>query len=148
MKKRILWIIIFFTIGAIIVYFITNPKIEKWTYDLLPNDYAIKKTSETDVVLGKYIDGLFEVKKDDKKIGVEDYIAEFSYGKNYIALKCAEVKNNEIIVKFYIIDTKNDNIYGPYYDDETYLKVSEKIIDEELGNWIETIRIPAGAVNK
>lgn len=148
MKKRFLWIIIFFIIGAVFIYLITTPKVEKWTYDLLPNNYAIKKTSETDVVLGKYIDGLFDVKQDDKQIGIEDYIAEFKYGKKYITLKCLEPKDNNVHIKFYIIDTENDNIYGPYQEEETYNKVAEKIIEEELGNWIETIHRPKGAIDK
>lgn len=147
MKKRFLWITIFFIIGAIVVYFITSPKVEKWTYEL-PNNYAIKKTSSTEVVLGKYIDDLFEVKQDDKQIGVEDYIAEFSYSENYVSLKCLEPTNDNVKVKFYIIDTKNDNIYGPYQDEETYNAVSEKIVEEELNDWIETIEMPIGAVNK
>lgn len=147
MKKRILWIIIFFIIGAIFIYFITNPKVEKWTYDL-PNDYAIKKTSSTDIVLGKYIDGLFEVKQNNKQIGIEDYIAEFAYGKNYISLKCLESTDDSVNIKFYIIDSKNDNIYGPYKDEETYNVVAEKIVDEELDDWIETITMPDGAVDK
>lgn len=147
MKKRLLWIVVFFITGAVFVYFITNPKIEKWTYDL-PNNYAIKKTAETKVVLGKYIGDLFEVKKNGKQIGVEDYIAEFKYGKNYISLKCLESLENEMKVKFYIIDSKNENIYGPYDEEKTYNKVAEKIIEEELGNWIETITRPIGAIDK
>ena len=148
MKERFLWIIIFFIVGAVFVYLITSPKVEKWTYDLLPNDYAIKKTSETDVVLGKYIDGLFEIERDNKKIGIEDYIAEFKYGNNYISLKCLEPKKSEVKVKFYIVDTKNEYIYGPYQDEETYNKVAEKIIEEKLSNWIETIHRPDGAIDK
>ena len=144
MKKRFLWIIIFFIIGAIFVYFITNPKTEKWTYDL-PNNYAIKKTSDTEVVLGKYIDDLFEIKQNDKQIGIEDYIAEFSYGENYISLKCLVPTEGSVNVKFYIIDSKNDNIYGPYQDEETYNAVAEKMIDEKLNDWIKTITIPDGA---
>lgn len=148
MKKRILWIIIFFIVGAVSIYIITSPKIEKWTYDLLPNDYAIKKTSNTDVALGKYINGLFEVEYEDKQIGIEDYIAEFSYGKTYIALKCLESVDDSIEVKFYIIDTLNNNIYGPYQDEKTYNEVVNKIVDEKLSDWIETIKMPIGAINK
>lgn len=147
MKKRILWIIIFFIIGATIIYIITTPKLVNWTYDL-PNNYAIKKTSDTKVVLGKYINNIFEVKYEDKQIGIEDYIAEFSYSNNYIALKCLESTIDNIKVKFYIIDSKNDNIYGPYFDEETYNEVKKKIIDEELNEWIETINMPNGAINK
>lgn len=148
MKKRFLLITILFLIGSFFIYFITEPKSEKWTYDLLPNDYAIKKTSNTEVVLGKYIDGLFEVEKDEKQIGVEDYVAKFSYGKNYIALNCLESSDNNLKVKFYIVDSKNENIYGPYNDEETYNKVKERIVDEELNEWIETINMPEGATNK
>ena len=68
MKKRILWITFFFIVAAILIYILTNPKIEKWTYDL-PNHYAIKKTSETSVVLGKYVNNLFEI---DSSISKED----------------------------------------------------------------------------
>ena len=131
MKKRLLWIIIFFLIGALLIYIFTNPKIEKWTYDL-PNNYAIKKTSETNVVLGKYIDNIFE----------------FSYGKRYISLKCLESSTDNIIVKFYIIDTSEDNIYGPYNDEETYEEVKNKIIDEDLNEWIKTTTKPDGAINR
>lgn len=147
MKKRLFWIIVFFILGATIIYFITNPKIEKWTYDL-PNNYIIKKTAETKVVLGKYINGLFEVKKDNKQIGVEDYIAEFKYGENYISLKCLESEKGGVKVKFYIVDTKNEYIYGPYEVEETYNEVVERIVEEELSDWIKTITKPKGAIDK
>lgn len=148
MKKRILLILFFFLLGAIIIYLVTSPKIEKWTYDLLPNDYAIKKTSDVEVVLGKYINGLFEIEKDNRQIGVEDYIAEFNYGKNYISLKCLESVKEGVKVKFYIVDTSKEYVYGPYQDEETYNKVAEKIVEEELGDWIKTITRPKGAIDK
>lgn len=147
MRKRLLWIIIFFIIGMVLIYIFTNPKIEKWTYDL-PNNYAIKKTSETNVVLGKYIDNIFEIKDNNKQVGIEDYIAEFSYGKRYVSLKCLKSSNDNIIVKFYIVDTKEDNIYGPYNDEETYKEVKNKIVDEELNDWIKTTTKPEKAINK
>ena len=147
MKKRLLWIIIFFIIGMVLIYIFTNPKIEKWTYDL-PNNYAIKKTSETNVVLGKYIDNIFEIKDNNKQVGIEDYIAEFSYGKRYVSLKCLKSSNDNIIVKFYIVDTQEDNIYGSYNDEETYKEVKNKIVDEELNDWIKTTTKPEKAINK
>ena len=148
MKKRLIIIIVAFIISAVFIYFITEPKQEKWSYNLLPNNYAIKKTSDTDVILGKYVDGLFEVEVDGRKIGIEDYVAEFSYGKNYISLKCLESTTDGVIVKFYIIDSQNEKIYGPYETEETYNAVLEKIVDEELNDWIETIKKPNGAINK
>lgn len=147
MKKRIILIVTFLLLGLLTIYLITEPKVEKWTYDL-PNNYAIKKTSNTEVVLGKYIDNLFEVEVNGKQIGIEDYIAEFSYSQNYIALKCLVPNDDNVTIKFYIIDTKNDDIYGPYYEEETYNAVSEKIVDEKLNEWIETIKMPNGAIDK
>lgn len=145
MKKRFLWITTFFIIGAVYIYFITIPKVEKWIYNL-PNNYVIEKKSDTKVVIGKYIDGTLELKIDNQ-VSIDDYIAEFSYSENYVALKCVESTNN-IEVKFYIIDTKNHNIYGPYHDEETYNLVADEIVDEKLGDWIKTITIPEGAINK
>lgn len=146
MKKRFLWITIFFIIGAVYIYFITIPKVEKWIYNL-PNNYVIEKKSDTKVVIGKYIDGTLELKIDNQ-VSIDDYIAEFSYSKNYVTLKCVESINNNIAVKFYIIDTKNHNIYGPYLDEETYNLVADEIVDEKLGDWIKTIARPKGAINK
>ena len=40
-----------------------------------------------------------------------------------------------------VIDSKNDNIYGPYNTEEIYNEVVKRIVDEELGNWIETIKL-------
>lgn len=147
MKQRFLWITLFLIIGLIIIYFITIPPVEKWNYNL-PNDYVLKKESDTEVILGKYINNSFEVEYDNKQIGIEDYVAEFSYSENYISVKCLEQNKDNIVVKFYIIDTKNENIYGPYYDFETYNKVLEKIVDEKLSDWIETINIKEEAINK
>lgn len=146
MKKRVLIILVIFFLVAAVIYFITSPKVEIWTYKNLPNQYAIKKTSSTEVVLGKYSGNIFETKKDSKVIGVEDYIAEFSYGKNYISLKCLESKKNQIEIKFYIVDTKNEEVYGPYKNEETYNEVKKEIIDEDIGEWIKTITTPKGAI--
>ncbi len=135
MKKWILLVV------AVLLLTGCNLFIEKWTYEELPNGYLIKKTSETNMVLGKYIDGLFEIETDDKKIGVEEYIAEFQTGKRYIALKCAKTIDKEVAVLFYIIDTLNEDVYGPYNSEETYNEVKQKIVDEELSDWIKTIDI-------
>lgn len=129
MKKRIIIILTIFIISATIIYFITKPKVEKWVYSKLPNNYQIEKINDTKVVLKK---NAKEIEKIDK------YISEYKYGKRYLSLKCLESKNDNIIVKFYIIDTLNDDVYGPYYTESTYVEVEKKIIDEEQNNWILT----------
>lgn len=136
MKKRFLWITLFLIIGLIIIYFITIPKVEMWDYDL-PNDYVVKKESETEVIIGKYKNNQI-----NKNKIINEYIAEFSYSDNYISLKCLDVTNKNVKINFYIINSKNDEIYGPYYDYETYSNAKDEIINEKLSNWIETITNP------
>lgn len=143
MKKRIFIILALTLIGLVIIYLTTKPKVELWTYQELPNNYIIEKISETEMILGKNINGKIVTEVENKQIGVAEYIEQFSYGENYIALKC--LKSNKeagsVDVIFYIIDTKNEEIYGPYDLESTYETVKEKIVDEELGNWIKTITI-------
>ena len=43
---------------------------------------------------------------------------------------------------FYLIDTKNEEIHGPYKDEETYLAVVGVWSKEVLGDWIPTIDNP------
>ena len=143
MKTRIIVITTIVIIGLIIIFTTVKPKVELWTYTNLPNGYLIEKKSETDMVFGKEENGKIITKKDDKKIGLEEYIAEFSYGENYIALKCInkDKETNTVDVKFYIIDSKKEDIYGPYNLESTYLEVKDKIVTEDLGTWIKTVDI-------
>lgn len=143
MKKRLIIIGFITVIGLIIINCFVHPKVELWTYEDLPNDYVIEKKSETDMVIGKKENNKIITQKEDKKIGIEEYIAEFSYGENYIALKCLNPnqKENTVEVRFYIIDSQNEDIYGPYDLESTYLEVKEKIVTEELNDWINTMTL-------
>lgn len=146
MKKKVFSVLL--AVFSIMLCSGCNAFPEKWTYKDLPNDYAIKKTGETEMVVGKYIDGIFEIETEDKKIGLETYIAEFQKSENYIGLKCLKNENEELSVFFYVIDTKEEDIYGPYNTEETYQAVMEKIVDETFGEWIKTIEKPEGAVSE
>lgn len=125
MKKRIVFITIFFIIGLIIIFNIPLPK-KTWSKNLI-NDYIIKKDSETSIYL---------LNKD--KVIINDYIAEYSYGKKYILLKCLENSNN-LTIKFYIIDTINNQVFGPFLDYQEFTKKQEEIIDETMNEYIKTI---------
>lgn len=114
---------------------------DTWTYKDLPNDYAILKTGEVTMAVGKYRNQLFDIKNGDKKIGFEEYVAEFQKGNQYVGFKCAKSKDAGIEVFFYLIDTENEDLYGPYEIESTYEAVTEKIVDEELGEWIKTSTI-------
>jgi len=150
MKTRITIIITIVLIGLGIIFYTTKPKVELWIYEDLPNNYVIEKISETDMIFGKKENGKIIINKDDKKIGLQEYIAEFSYGKKYITLKCLKPnkEKNTVDVSFYIIDSEKEDIHGPYNLESTYLEEKNKIIDEELSDWIKTIETPKSAKQK
>ena len=133
MKIRLIILILLTIIGLGIIEANFNPKTKLWIYDELPNNYIIEKTSETNVVLSN----------NKNQIIIDEYIAEFSYGKRYIGLKCLEPneEENTINIKFYIVDSETNKVYGPYNLESNYLDEKEKIVSEELTDWIKTIEI-------
>lgn len=122
LKKRLVLIVLFTVIGLVIVFLITMPK--KKTINLIDNYKIIKVKDNTKLVFNK------------KEI-VTDYIAEYSYGKRYILLKCVD---KDINIKFYIIDTKDDWVHGPYSDNETFELVKKEIVSEKIDNWIKIVK--------
>ncbi len=114
---------------------------DTWIYDDLPHEYAIQKTGETTMVVGKYIDDLFEIKNGKKQIGFEAYVTEFQSGERYVGFKCAKSANESVELFFYIIDTEKEDLYGPYDMESTYEAVKSRIVDEDLGEWIKTSTI-------
>lgn len=121
---------IFITIS--LLFLLTGCLNKTWTYDL-PNNYKLecKNNVNTKIINNK-----------DKIL--DKYIAEFQYSNNYIGLKCVEEETLAVI--FYIIDTKNNDIYGPYKDEETYNLVKLRITDnEEFNEFITTTEKPKQA---
>lgn len=121
--KRLVLILLLTLIGLVIIFIITSPKTK--TIDLI-NDYKIVKKSDTNVKLVK-----------DKEIIVDNYIGEYSYGKRYILLKCID-NGDEVNVIFYIIDTKDNDVHGPYATYEIFESAKEVVVDEEVSDYIKT----------
>ena len=117
-----------------------------WTYTDLPQGYELKKINDTEMVIGKEVEGNLEIELEGKTIGIEKYIAEFQTSDNYIGLKALDNTEDSVSVLFYIIDAKNEDVYGPYETESTYNAVVEKIVDEELGEWNKTIDINENGV--
>lgn len=127
MKKRIIIITSITLIGLILIFTFVKPKTDTWKYNLI-NNYILEKKSDTSYII---IDN-------NKKEIINDYIAEINYGKKYLSLKCAKNENDSIIVYFYIIDTINNKLYGPYNDEESYNKDKEELVQEKTTNWLKT----------
>lgn len=134
LKKALLLLPLFLLTGC-------NLFVHTWTYKELPNDYAIQKKSDTKMVVGKYVDGTLKTEQDKKKIGFSEYVSEFQKGERYIGFKCVKSASDGIHMLFYIIDTEDSDLYGPYSIESTYNAVKEKIVEEDLGDWIPTSTI-------
>ena len=100
-----------------------------WKHNL-PNNYQIRKGKDMMVHVGYVDNNKFYINYEGKKVGVDEYVAEFQTSDNYVGLRCVKEKTLEVI--YYIIDTKNRNVYGPYNDLDTYLEVLVKITDGEV----------------
>ena len=137
-----------FLILATTVFFLSGCSLfsTSWTYTDLPQGYELKKINDTKMVIGKEVEENLEIELEGKTIGIEKYIAEFQTSDNYIGLKALENNEDSISVLFYIIDAKNEDVYGPYETESTYNAVVEKIVDEELGEWYKTIDINENGV--
>ena len=144
MGKKLVFI---FTL-AITILFLSGCSLfsSGWTYTDLPQGYELKKINDTEMVIGKEVEGNLEIELEGKTIGIEKYIAEFQTSDNYIGLKALENNEDSVSVLFYIIDAKNEDVYGPYETEATYNAVVEKIVDEELGEWNKTIDINENGV--
>ncbi len=121
-KIRLLLIALLTIVGLIIIFIMTNPKVKEIN---LINDYKIINKKDTTKLIY------------NKEEIITDYISEYSYGKRYILLKCVD---SDINVKFYIIDTKDNDVHGPYTDYETFTLVQEEIVEEEIPEYKKMIQ--------
>lgn len=142
--RNILLIVTLFCIGMFVIYKLTSVS---WAYDL-PNDYKVFKQGDTSVTIGKEIDGDYYTSYQDKKIGIGEYVAEFQFNDRFIGVKALAIENDETLIKFYLIDTLDSCVYGPYLDEESYLAASGVWSNSTLGDWITTTEIPTDAYYK
>lgn len=121
---------------------------DDWGYEL-PNGYEISRVNSNCVVLGKNGD-VFEQM-------VDRYVVSFCYNQSFVGLQripLDDIAANESIdiqsydrssAEYYLVDTENDTIYGPYTEEEEY---TEKCVELSVGDmceWIETTTKPEGA---
>ena len=65
-------------------------------------------------------------------------------GKAEQTYKDIEDETNSLTPNYYIIDTKNDIVYGPY-DIADYQQKCENLNIDDFSQWIKTVPIPEGA---
>ena len=111
MKNRLL-LVLGIIVLSIVFSIIIPVNVKKWTYSL-PNNYLVAKVSNNQIIIGKYFNKKLSTKKDNINIGVSEYVEAFATNNEYIFARCLNNKN-DIVVDYYIIDSKNEKIYGSY----------------------------------
>lgn len=104
------------------LFLTARPAFSDWEYEL-PNNYVIFKVNSQCIVLSKYQEHSY-----DRVI--DAFILEFCYNDVYIGLKrlpwdftehsqLLDLENYESgTIKYYIVNSENDTIYGPYTEEE------------------------------
>ena len=122
---------------------------QDWTYDKLPNGYEIVHVNSEDIELDK-ADG------DSLDIKIDRYILEFCYNDSYIGIKRLMIDENlpyqEAHIEdmdasnpsYYLVDTVNDVVMGPYTAEE-YENQTEALKIDTMCDWIKTVPMPEGA---
>lgn len=122
---------------------------QDWTYDKLPNGYEIVHVNSEDIELDK-ADG------DSLDIKIDRYILEFCYNDSYIGIKRLMIDENlpyqEAHIEdmdpsnfsYYLVDTVNDVVMGPYTAEE-YENQIEALKIDTMCDWIKTVPMPEGA---
>ena len=121
---------------------------QDWGYKL-PNGYEIWHINVNDICLVK-TEGEFTKKK------VHRYITEFCYNESYIGLKRIMIDESipygdvhieemdKTNVSYYLVNTENDDIIGPYTSEEYEAQI-ESLKIEKMCEWIKTVPKPKGA---
>ena len=118
---------------------------------VMPNGYRIVKVNNERIVLSaeKCIYE-FTTKNGNKGLtscAVENYINEFCYNEQYIAVKQFDPEkldfenfelNDFSNPTYYLVDTVSTNIYGPYKSQEEFDFACNELNVVGLGEWIST----------
>ncbi len=145
MRMRMLWartvaVVLICLLGAALAG--CGPGLSDWGYDL-PNGYAIWRCNSETIVLGKKTSDYSM----ENRVG--SYISAFCHDDRYVCVK--QIGNKEDLnatngetTSFYVIDTLEDIVFGPYGGDELDGKLKELNVALP-GAWIKTVPRPRGA---
>ena len=126
-----------------------SPGMNDWIYDELPNEYEIGHINSIEINLLKR-DG------ESTRIRVDQHITKFCSNDVYIGIERLPVddsitnaserieKMNNSTPEYFLVDTVNDVVMGPYTA-EAYEKQVKDLGIEGLGDWIATVPRPEGA---
>lgn len=132
---------------GLIITLTSCPAVEDWSYSDLPNEYEIWHINTHDIALGK-MDGEHVFRKT-----IDEYVTSFCYNTKYIGVQAVqidpvlpyeEINIEALNPKYYLLDSAEDIVYGPYTENE-YLEQLERIGIVDMCGWMATVPRPDGA---
>ena len=127
-----------------------------WKYEL-PNEYEMWHVSSKNIKIGltssdKNSLTLFNGK--NELIGIPPTIVAFSYTTRYVFaivkpntdIEIPDIENN---VHYYVLDTLNKNVKGPFFEKKYFLQLLLNLsLEEELSSWYSTKNPTRGRAGK
>ncbi|MBP3360211.1 MAG: DUF3997 domain-containing protein [Clostridia bacterium] len=118
--------------GLLLVLLLTScAGASDWSYKL-PNDYEVWRINSKDIIV-KYVG--------DKAVETEipSFVKEFSYDDRYVCTRNIEsIDENDIFSEeYYILDTGEQKLYGPYETQEEF-KLAIEEMKISLVKWYRT----------
>lgn len=123
-----------------------------WTYENLPNGYALMRINKKTVNLVITDQQLSHKGVLTGRPLINTYISAICNNERYIAVKWTDpdeidfekIKDHDFsTAKYYIVDSTNDDLYGPYDTEEAFLRQCEELSVGEFSEWINTLDMPS-----
>lgn len=133
-----------------------GPGFQDWSYDL-SNGYQVLRVNTREILIGyKEPGGSVITQKTQKNgeiepCGVDSYVSEFCTGDRFVGAQQAAVPSVGDKVdlsnpRYYLIDTKNQKVFGPFRTQGDYESACKKQgAASKMGKWIKTVPAPTGA---
>jgi len=127
-----------------------------WRYEL-PNQYEMWHINANHIEIGLVITNTMTIYKDsnpqNELIGIPANVVEIAYNEQFVCAKTIEPEKTnayndgeEVMVSYYILDTRSQKTYGPYVNEIDYDKMVSLLIDDDLIDWERTIPVPENAI--
>ena len=122
------------------------PGLSDWIYENLPENYVIVHINSNDIILCRKSGESYDTV-------INRYIESFCKNERYIGLKRIPVDSlqpygdfdikeaDPTLVEYYLIDTQETLVYGPYSYEEYEQKIQSVGINQ-MGEWITTSNNP------
>ena len=121
-----------------------------WEYEDLPNGYGVWRINSKCISLQYHIEELSKGSRHSSTI-IPAYVSAVCNNDRYIAVRWTnpeEIDFNDVsghdfsTAKYYVVDTSNDTIYGPYDTEEEYHDQCQELAIENMSDWLSVFDIP------